>query len=346
MLLLALLGTGIGISPPARKLALWPVCATSVGLASTRARPLPSRKPSCAVIPAPLKALPKPSTRFIALAMADVPPDPEPVPEPDSDPDPPVPPPLPLPPPLLLPPLPLPGVNTPNWKPWLLGPPLCRFTPARRSAFFLNSTTCTSTCTVLLLTSICERSSRNAPLGAPALATATAWACAGRLDRRLSSNRRGLFTRTSQCCASPLAGQTTSVVWPGALGVSKSSGVPFAPGEALFRSRSTLTSSTLGSPTAIRATAAPWGSRCCLPTVNSSGVPRSPCASGLPGSARMASTAGVCAAAGCANAPRPAPIKLVIRWSLAACGCVVGVILLASCLGQCRLCCSRSLFNE
>jgi len=35
-------GTGIGISPPARKLALWPESATRLGSASTRARPFDS----------------------------------------------------------------------------------------------------------------------------------------------------------------------------------------------------------------------------------------------------------------------------------------------------------------
>lgn len=120
-------GTGIGSSPPARKLAFWPVCASRVGRASTRAMPLPSRMLSCVTMPAPLKALPKVITRLMALAMADevlLDTPPEPVPPVPPEPVLPVPVPVPVPLVLVLMLPTTPGLKLPKLKPWLLRPPL------------------------------------------------------------------------------------------------------------------------------------------------------------------------------------------------------------------------------
>ncbi|MCY1541866.1 hypothetical protein D9M68_775750 [compost metagenome] len=129
-------GAGTGSSPPARKLALWPDSATSVGSASTRAMPLPSRKPTFNPIP----ALPKLNSRLKAWASG-----------------------------LPYSPLMLPsdanvadfrddGVKEPKLNPLELARVLKMLRPACLSTLRLNSTTLTSTCTVLLRTLTMERS--------------------------------------------------------------------------------------------------------------------------------------------------------------------------------------------
>ncbi|MNM82258.1 hypothetical protein D3C81_942840 [compost metagenome] len=102
-------GSRMGSSPPARKLALWPDSATSVGSASTRAMPLLCRMSMLA------SHLPGIDSAISLNAEDSAPP-------------------------LLLPE----GAVMPYVKPPLV---LLKLMPICRSTFLLNSTTFTSTCT-------------------------------------------------------------------------------------------------------------------------------------------------------------------------------------------------------